>query len=192
MLEDQQLIKYAKNGKLEAFEALIIKYKDRVYNIAFSFTANHSESDDIAQNVFLKVYANLKSFEEKSAFSTWLYRITVNECYNGLKKRKNKTISLDIGINEDQNISLKDIIDDGKAGIEEGMLSQEVQKTVRAAVLQLPDKYKMIITLRDIEDMPYEEISEIMKISQNKVKVWLFRARNRLRIILNNMKGAIK
>jgi len=185
MLDDLHLIKFAKEGRLEAFEALISKYKDRVYNISFSFTANHSESDDISQNVFLKVYSNLKSFEEKSAFSTWLYRITVNECYNGLKKRKNNILSLDAEIGKNEENSLKDIIEDKNGNIEEAALSKETQLKVRKAVLELPDKYRMIITLRDIEDMRYEEISKIMQISIEKVKVWLFRARNKLKKNLN-------
>ncbi|MCL2145447.1 MAG: sigma-70 family RNA polymerase sigma factor [Endomicrobia bacterium] len=187
MLDDLQLIKFIKEGRLEAFEALMSKYKDRVYNIAFSFTASRSESGDISQNVFLKVYSNLKSFEEKSAFSTWLYRITVNECYNGLKKRKNNILSLDAEINKDENNCLKDIIEDKSGNIEETALSKEMQLKVRKAILELPDKYRMIITLRDIEDMPYEQISEIMKISQNKVKIWIFRARNKLRNKLKNI-----
>ena len=187
MLDDSQLIKFAKEGKTEAFEAIIIKYKDRVYNMAFSFTASSAESDDIAQNVFLKIYSNLKNFEEKSAFSTWLYRIAVNECYNGLKRRKNNILSLDIEIGANNDNSLKDIIEDKNGNIEKALLSKETQLKVRKALLELPDKYRMIITLRDIEDISYEEISEIMKISQNKVKVWLFRARNKLKNILNTI-----
>jgi RNA polymerase sigma-70 factor (ECF subfamily) len=187
MLDDLQLIKFVKEGRLEAFEALMSKYKDRVYNIVFSFTAKHSESDDISQNIFLKVYSNLKSFKEKSSFTTWLYRIAVNECYNGLKKRKNNILSLDAEIGKNENNSLKDIIEDKKSNIEEAALSKEIQLKIRKAILELPDKYRMIITLREIEDMPYEEISEIMQISQNKVKVWLFRARNKLKNNLNNI-----
>lgn len=188
MLDDLQLVKLAKDGKLEAFESLIIKYKDKVYNIAFSFTANHSESDDIAQNVFFKIYSNINSFEEKSAFSTWLYRITVNECYNGLKKRKKNILSLDAEISADKDkSSLKDFVEDKNGDIEKEILTKELQLKVRKAVLMLPDKYRMIITLREMENISYEKISEIMNISQEKVKVWLFRARNKLKNILNDI-----
>jgi RNA polymerase sigma factor, sigma-70 family len=181
MLDDLQLISFAREGRLEAFESLITKYKDKIYNIAYSYTANHSESDDITQNVFLKVYSNLDSFKGNSAFSTWLYRITVNECYNGLKKRKNNLLSLDAQIKETGEACLKDIIADSKSNAEETALKTETQIRIRKTVLSLPDKYRMIITLRDIEDIPYGEISKIMNISQDKVKVWLFRARNKLK-----------
>ncbi|MDR2426436.1 MAG: sigma-70 family RNA polymerase sigma factor [Endomicrobium sp.] len=184
MLSDLDLIKFVREGKQEAFEAFIIKYKDKVYNIAFSFTGNHSESDDIAQNVFFKIYLNLNSFEGKSSFSTWLYRITVNECYNGLRKRKNNILSLDFVIKEDAVVSLKDIFEDKNVNIEDFMMRKEMQLKVRKAIIELPYKYRMIVTLRDIEDMSYEEISKIMKISQDKVKVWLFRARSKLKNIL--------
>lgn len=184
MLGDLELVKLVKDGSLEAFEALISKYKDRVYNIAFSFTANHSDSDDITQNVFLKIYLNLNCFEEKSAFSTWLYRITVNECYSGLKKRKNNMISLDTRDGKNENGSLKDTIEDKNDDIEKGLISKEIQTEIRKAILELPEKYRIIITLKDIENMTYEEISRIMDISTNKVKIWLFRSRNRLKNIL--------
>ncbi|MCL2485825.1 MAG: RNA polymerase sigma factor [Endomicrobia bacterium] len=184
MFSDIQLIKLTKDGHLNAFESIITKYKDKVFNIAFSFTSNYSESDDIAQNVFLKVYSNLDSFEEKSAFSTWLYRITVNECYNGLKKRKKNTISLETEVAGKEDISLKDVLADPKADLEKNSLSVETQNIIRKALQELPEKYRMIVTLRDIEDISYEEIAQIMKISDAKVKVWLFRARNKLKEII--------
>ncbi|MCL2390845.1 MAG: sigma-70 family RNA polymerase sigma factor [Endomicrobia bacterium] len=184
MLSDIQLVKLAKEGHLNAFESLITKYKDKVFNIAFSFTSNYSESDDITQNVFLKVYSNLDSFEEKSAFSTWLYRISVNECYNGLKKRKKNTVSLETEVKNKDDISLKDVLADPNANVEQNSISAETQSMIRKALLELPEKYRMIVTLRDIEDISYEEIAQIMKISDAKVKVWLFRARNKLKSII--------
>ncbi|MCL2334506.1 MAG: sigma-70 family RNA polymerase sigma factor [Endomicrobia bacterium] len=184
MLSDSELVRFSKDGRLEAFESLITKYKDRVYNIAFSFCANAAESDDIAQSVFVKAYANIGSFEEKAAFSTWLYRITVNECYTALKKRRTNVLSLDAEISNAEDISLADILADAKADIEKAMVSSETQNMMRKSITELPDKYRIILTLRDIEDMSYEEISRIMKISQDKVKVWLFRARNKLKQII--------
>lgn len=186
MLSDLQLVKLAKDGHLEAFESLITKYKNKVFNIAFSFTANASESDDIAQGVFLRVYSHLSSFQEKSAFSTWLYRVTVNECYSSLKKRRNNFIPLETELPGTENLSLKDVISDSSADLEKKLISEESQQLIRRCILSLPEKYRIIITLRDIEDISYEEISEIMKISQAKVKVWLFRARHKLKEALKN------
>ena len=184
MLNDLQLVQLAKNGHIEAFESLITKYKGKVYNIAFSFTSNFNESDDIAQNAFIKAYSNLDSFQEKSAFSTWLYRITVNECFNGIKKRKKSHVSFDAPAAESENITLKDVLADKNADTEQILLSEEIQTVVRFALMELPEKYRMIVTLRDIEDMSYEEISQILKISTDKVKVWLFRARKKLKELL--------
>jgi len=184
MLSDIELVRFSKDGRAEAFESLIAKYKDRVYNIVFSFCANAAESDDIAQSVFVKAYANIRSFEEKAAFSTWLYRITVNECYTALKKKRANVLSLDAEIANAEDLSLADVLADAKADIEKALLSSETQNTIRACIVLLPEKYRIIITLRDIEDMSYEEISRIMKISQDKVKVWLFRARNKLKELI--------
>jgi len=191
MFSDTQLVKLAKEGQLPAFESLITKYKDKVFNIAYSFTLNYSESDDIAQNVFVKVYLNLNFFEEKSAFSTWLYRITVNECFNGLKKRKKNAVSLETEVAGKDEVLLKDVLADPDADIEKKIISGETQKIIRQALLELPEKYRMIVTLRDIEDISYEDIAKIMKISDAKVKVWLFRARNKLKNILNK-KGRLQ
>ncbi|AKL98717.1 RNA polymerase sigma factor [Endomicrobium proavitum] len=186
MLNDTQLVRLAKEGQIAAFESLITKYKDKVFNIAFSYTANYAASDDIAQNVFVKVYLNLSSFQEKAAFSTWLYRITINECFNGLKKeRKKNTVSLESEISGQENILLKDTLADPNADIEQKFISSETQKLIRSALLKLSDKYRMILTLRDIEDISYEDIAKIMKISDAKVKVWLFRARRKLKTILD-------
>ncbi len=184
MISDLQLVKLTKEGHLEAFESLIGRYKDKVYNIAFSFTANASESDDIAQNVFLKIYSNLNSFKEEAAFSTWMYRITVNECYNGLKKRKNTPLPIDAEIKAGEDLTLKDVLEDKKANVEKILISEEAQKAVRQCIAALPAKYKMIVTLREIEDLQYEEIADAMDISVNKVKVWLFRAREKLKKLL--------
>jgi len=185
MISDAQLVQLAKEGQIKAFESLVDKYKDRVFNIAFSFTSNFTESDDIAQNVFLKVYRNIGSFKEESAFSTWLYRIAVNECFNGIKSRTKNTISIETEIAGGENVFLKDILQDTKTDIEEQAIAKEAQNTVRKALLKLPEKYRIILTLREIENISYEEIAQIMKISDAKVKVWLFRGRNKLKKLLN-------
>jgi len=185
MISDAQLVQLAKEGQTKAFEALVDKYKDKVFNIAYSFTSNYSESDDIAQNTFLKVYRNILNFKEESTFSTWLYRITVNECFNGLKGRVKNTISIETEISGSENVYLKDVLQDNLADVETQAITKEAQNTVRKALLKLPEKYRIILTLRDIENISYEEIAQILKISDAKVKVWLFRGRNKLKKILD-------
>lgn len=185
MLSDFQLIKLVKDGQTDAFKSLITKYKDKVFTVAYSYTSDYAESDDITQIVFLKVYTNLSKFEERAAFSTWLYRIAVNECFNSLKKRKKNTFSLESTIASKDDLYLKDMLADSSLDIENNLAKKEEFSKVRKALLELPKKYRMIVTLRDIEDLSYDEISKILKISDAKVKVWLFRARNKLKKILN-------
>ena len=184
MISDVELVRLAKEGQISAFESLVEKYKDKVFNIAYSFTSNYTESDDIAQNVFLKVFRYLGNFKEDSAFSTWLYRIAVNECYNGLKGRTKNTISIETELPGGENVYLKDVLQDKSADIESLSESKEAQEKVRKALLKLPEKYRIILTLREIENISYEEIAQIMKISDAKVKVWLFRGRNKLKKLL--------
>lgn len=181
MLTDSYLIHLIKKGHIEAFESLITRYKDRVYNIIYSFTSNAEESNDIAQIVFLKVYSNIKNFKGESAFSTWLYRITVNECYTNFKRKKFNMIELDAEIGNSEGRTLKDILADESMDTEKLLLSKEAQNEVRECINLLNNNYRMIIVLREIENFSYEDIAKIMKISQNKVKVWLFRARTKLK-----------
>jgi RNA polymerase sigma-70 factor (ECF subfamily) len=191
MLGDLELIEFTKRGRLEAYKALVSKYKDRVYNIAFSFTANADESEDIAQRVFLKAYVNLASFSKKSAFSTWLYRIGINECYDSLNKPKNAVLNLDAPLKEEIGISLKDLIEDEKQDTEKLLLSRETQDIIRKAIASLPKDYKAVLILRDMEDMSYEEIGQVLKISEAKVKIRLFRSRNKLKQAITDISPRI-
>ncbi|MDR1942412.1 MAG: sigma-70 family RNA polymerase sigma factor [Endomicrobium sp.] len=184
MFDDLQLIELTKQGHLKAYKSLISKYKDRIYNIAFSFTANADESEDIAQKVFLKAYSNLNSFLKKSAFSTWLYRIAVNECCSALSRKKHNAADLDAPIGQEESLYLKDLIEDKTLCAENILLSKEMQTLIRKCISALPDKYKAVITLREMEDISYKEIADILKISRQKVKIRLFRARNKLKEII--------
>jgi len=186
-MDDSQLVKFAKEGRLEAFKSLTAKYKDKIYNIAFSFTANAHDSADIAQNVFLKVFFNLNSFEEKSAFSTWLYRIAVNECCDALKKRRPQTLSLDQEIKNAQGLFLADILEDKSPGAEKILLDAETQNFVRRCLGKLAEKYKTVLILIDIEDLSYEEAAQVLKINVNALKVRLFRARAKLKDIIGHL-----
>ncbi|MFC1566681.1 RNA polymerase sigma factor [bacterium] len=146
--------------------------KDMVYNIAFQILGNDFELEDVVQEVFLKVYKKLDKFQGKSSIKTWLYRITVNTCLDVLKKKKrNKTVSLDESINNEQ--TNENVLND--------LVKRDMNQRIGDAVSKLPDKYKVILKLKDMENLSYEEISKIMKISMSKVKVWLFRARQKIK-----------
>lgn len=178
MISENDLISSAAKGSHSSFEQLVSKYKSAVFNVIYSVCGNTQEADDIAQEVFLKTYFSLASFRGDSKFSTWLYRITVNECLDTMKKKKHNTTSID---DTEQALPLINVLADPSASIEKQMLRNEETKLVRKQILSLPRQYRVIITLKDIENLSYSEISQVMKISLDKVKVWLFRARQKLK-----------
>jgi len=181
MEEDFELLAKFKKGDQQAFELLVRKYKTTVFNTIYSIMGNAQEADDIAQEVFLKVYTKADSFKGESSFSTWLYRITVNRCVDELRRRKNKIISYETEFNQEEKLKLKDVLASRENDITEKLRQKELQDIIQKAMNSLPEKYRIILTLKEIEGLSYKEISQIMKISLAKVKIWLFRARQKLK-----------
>jgi len=181
MEEDPKLVARFKKGDQHAFELLVRKHKMAVFNTIYSIMGNTQEADDIAQEVFLKVYTKAGSFRGESSFSTWLYRIVVNNCLDELRKRKNKIISYETEFNQEEKLKLKDILARREEDIIEDLRKKELQDIVQKAMNSLPEKDRIVLTLKEIEGLSYNEISQIMKISLGKVKIWLFRARQKLR-----------
>jgi RNA polymerase sigma-70 factor (ECF subfamily) len=172
--EDYRLIDRFLLGDELGFEILVKKYQNHVINMVHSFLGKTHHIEDIAQEVFIKVYENLSSFKRKADFSTWLYRITVNTTYNYIKKEKRHT-SLRLIKEKD---SLK------KASLE-NFYGKEKQLLIRKGLGKLPFKYRTIIVLKDIEGLSYKDIAKILGCRIGTVESRLFRARARLKKILS-------
>ncbi|WP_317856186.1 sigma-70 family RNA polymerase sigma factor [Chakrabartyella piscis] len=175
-----ELVKKAKAGDMLAFEDLIVQYEKMIYNVALRMMNHSEDAYDMAQEVFIKAYRYLDKFDERSAFSTWLYRIAVNTCIDEMRKRKGKqTQSLD---NELQNEdgSWKQEIADPDATPEEAVLQKEEQSEIMQALDTLSEEHKTIVVLRDIRGLSYEEIAEITETSLGTVKSRLSRGRKQL------------
>ena len=187
MDEDKQVIENILAGDTEQFRYIIDKYKEKVLNIIYSFCGNTSDNEDIAQMVFIKVFRALDKFKFESAFSTWLYRIVINEAITISKQRKAKYNFVPLQTNnsddEDSN-NIIDFIESKQDNIEMQMLQNDTKNIVHKALAKLKDNYRKVITLRDIEDFSYEEIASILSISVSQVKICLFRARNKMRSLL--------
>ncbi|MFQ5867285.1 MAG: RNA polymerase sigma factor [bacterium] len=181
MEEDFELLAKVKKGDQQAFELLVRKYKMTVFNTIYSIMGNPQEADDIAQEVFLKVYTKAGSFKGESSFSTWLYRITINRCLDKLRNRKNRIISYETEFNQEEKLKLKDVLVSKEGDITEELRKKELEDIVQKAMNSLPEKDRIILTLKEIDRLSYKEISQVMKISLTKVKIWLFRARQKLK-----------
>ena len=175
-MEEKQLVRLAQEGSPAAFEELVTKYQPKVFSMALSFTRNREAADDLAQEVFLKAYLALPRFHGKSEFGTWLYRISVNHIKDFLRKKgRAKEVSLD----DVPEISFSDRERTEKAQQES---ETEARRTlVQRFVQGLPEKYRVIVTLRDIQGLAYEDISRILRLSPGTVDSRLHRARRMLR-----------
>lgn len=187
---DSALVTAFKGGDESAFAALVTKYRDRIYRLAFATVQDANEADDIAQEVFLKVYFKIQSFRGSSLFFTWLYSIAVNECRHGLRKRKRKILSLDAPLEEDEPTTLGDLQPSGEKDIVSQLVSAEDARRAQALIDGLPDKYRDIYVLRMVDGLSYEELSHTLGITVPLVKIWLFRARKKMDDMARAWEGA--
>jgi len=182
-LTDEQLVREFIKGDLSAFEQLVIRYEQKVYQLAYRLTGNVEDANDLAQEVFLKVYRHIGQFRGQAAFSTWLYRLVTNTFLDEARKRKRRptiTMSLDERIITEEGDMPRELPSDD-IGPEEGYLQKELQQIIQQALAELPPQYRIVLTLREIQGHTYEEIAEIAEIKLGTVKSRISRARLALR-----------
>lgn len=179
-MPEEELIKRCQNGDREAFNELVEQYQTRIINIAYSMLSDMEDACDAAQEVFVKIYRNIGSFKGKSSISTWIYRIVSNVCNDMLRKRQRSASVVSINNASGDDDKDMDITDDAPTPEEYLELSEE-QRAVRKAISALSAEHREIITLFDMEQMSYEEISEILRCPIGTVKSRLNRARSALK-----------
>jgi len=177
--DDRELVRQAKAGNKEAFEALVVRNQSRVFAVAGGILRNREDVEDIAQQVFFKAYFSLKRFDQRAAFSTWLYKITVNECWDVLRKRKVRPLVLEVDLSEEQSRQYQaaEQLSDGRPDVSEQLASRE---RVEQLLECLEERDRSMLVLKEVQGFSVEEIAEILEINANTVKVRLFRARQRI------------
>lgn len=173
-LTDSQLVNSSCQGKQECFEEIVMRYQQRMFAYVYRLVGNKEDSLDIVQEVFIKVYKNLKSFNTEKEFSPWIYRIAHNESVNYLKKNR-KFYTESIEDNDDVRNILK-----SKENINEDAEAKELQVFVRSALEKLPLKYQKVIELKYFQQKSYQEMSKILKKPMNSVGTLLNRAKKLL------------
>jgi RNA polymerase sigma-70 factor (ECF subfamily) len=182
--EDAVLIRDFCAGDKAAFDSLVLKHKDRLFNLCYRLLGDYEDANDSAQETFIKVYQSLKKFKLESAFSTWLYRIAVNTCKNKLKssafRQKRKMVPLENPISANRSSPSRDIQDDSHSPAM-ALEKKERMRVIQEAINALPAEQREVVTLRDIEGFSYEEVAEITGYNLGTVKSRLARARLSLR-----------
>ena len=189
---DADLISAFKSGNTHAFDQLVLRYKDRIFNLCYRSLGDYQEAYDTAQEIFIKVYKNLQSFRGEASFLTWLYTIAGNTCKNRLKsldyRYRNKKVSLNDPHNQDGGNREVDIEDESESPLVV-LEKKEKMKIIQGAIDSLPAEQKMVVVLRDIEGLSYDEIINITGHRLGTVKSKLSRARLILR---EKLRGIIK
>ncbi len=180
-LNEATLLDNAKAGDPRAFEELIKNHEPKIYNLLLSMTKNETEAADFFQETFLSAWRNLRAFQGKSSFSTWLYRIAVNTVLMKRRKKKISTVSLDVPISVDGEDMKRDFAGDWSENPLASLENKEMKERLNRAISELPEKYRTVVILSDVQGMPNEEIGKVLKISLPSVKTRLHRARLFLR-----------
>jgi RNA polymerase sigma-70 factor, ECF subfamily len=178
---DTLLVKQFRKGSIEAFEEIVSRYEIKVFNLALRFTRNQEDAEEVLQDVFSTIYKKVDSFQGKSAFSSWLYRIVVNSAFMKLRKRKQQqTISIeDLSPMVRQNY----LDQDSGYGLRSDSISinRELRETLQGAINRLPEQYRAVFVLRDVDGLSNQEVGEILELSIPAVKSRLHRSRLMLR-----------
>jgi RNA polymerase sigma-70 factor, ECF subfamily len=177
--EVRELVRLSQAGEEAAFEQLVRRHQQRVFALVSGILRRQEDVEDIAQQVFLKAYLGLKKFDQRAAFSTWLYKIAVNECWDYLRKKKVRPLLYEADLSEEQVSRL-----DGIASLErppEGPSERlETREALDRVLESLSEEDRQLLMLKEIEGFSVQELAEILDLNVNTVKVRLFRARGRI------------
>ena len=183
MTVDKELIQRCQQGDQAAFEVLVKKHERRVFGLVYQMVRQPSEVEDIAQEVFTKIYFSLPKFRIEACYEAWLYRITVNQCYDYLRKRKREAQVTESDLSEEEaafferfgSITQPRYLDISKR--------LEIRQTAERLLSVLPPKDRSLLILKEIEGLSIEELTQIFKSSASAIKLRLFRARNQLKAV---------
>jgi len=177
--DDRELVRRAQGADKVAFEELIRRHQHRVFAVAGGILKRREDVEDIAQQVFVKAYFSLKRFDQRAAFTTWLYKITVNECWDLLRKKKARPLLYESDLSEEQArqaLSSAEQANDAPDISERLAARQRIERLLEG----LDDRDRLMLILKEVEGFSIQEIAEVMDLNANTVKVRLFRARRRV------------
>jgi RNA polymerase sigma-70 factor (ECF subfamily) len=177
--DEAELVRRVQAGDEGAFREIVERYQSKVFSIIYGILRNHNDAEDIAQQVFAKVFFSIKSFDFRSSLLTWIYKITVNECYDYLRKRKVRKLVYESDFTEEENqrIQLNEPARDQRPAIDDVLAQRDLAlKLLR----RLPAQERDLLLLKEVEGHSVEELAEMTGMNENTIKVKLFRARQKL------------
>lgn len=173
---DKKLISDVKKGKSDSFALLVNKYQLKIRRLGLSFFKNTTDAEDFVQDVFIKIYTNIKSFRGDSLFSTWLMRVAYNTAINSIKRKKEY-----VSLAEDYEL------EDSDLNPEERHIRKLMIEAVQESLREIPKKFSLCLDLYFFYDFSYADISDVLDLSLNTVKSHIFRAKKLLKRKLENV-----
>jgi len=177
--DDRQLVARVQRGDKRAFDLLVLKYQRRIVALVNHFVADFHEAQDVAQDAFVRAWRALAEFRGDSAFYTWLYRIAINTAKNHLASRGRRPPGIDVDINDEQFYESEHALKDVDTP-EHLVLRDEIEAATQKALAGLPEELRMVLSLRELEGLSYEDIANVMQCPVGTVRSRLFRARELL------------
>jgi len=179
--DDIDLIRRCKRGDESAFEEIVRKYQQTVFNVVYHNIGHHGDVEDVAQKIFTKVYFSLSKFDDNRPFFPWLYRIAINQCYDELRRLRRQKVRTFTELNLEDTDRIEALVSQNEIPPSSPQDSKEIHALLLKLLGGLPDRQKMAIVLRDIEDVSYERMAEILNCTEQAARLKVFRARSRLK-----------
>jgi RNA polymerase sigma-70 factor (ECF subfamily) len=177
--EEAALVRRVQVADQMAFREIVERYQSKVFSIIYGILRNHNDAEDIAQQVFTKVYFSIGSFDFRSSLLTWVYKITVNECYDYLRKRKVRRLVYESDFSQEDALRAEspDHARDPRPSVEVAAAQRDLALKLLA---RLSEEERSLLLLKEVEGHSVEELAEMTGINENTIKVKLFRARQKL------------
>lgn len=177
-------------GNQDSFEEIVTIFQHRLYHVCFRMLGNRQEAEDIAQEAFVRAYINIHTFDQKRKFSTWIFRIATNLCIDRIRKKK-PDYYLDANVPGTEGLTMYSKIE-GPGKLPEDEIEQmETQERIQYEISRLSDRYRSVIVLRYIEELPLQEISDILELPLGTVKTRVHRGRAALRKQMGDLQGGV-
>lgn len=197
ILTDEELVTRCKielPRTTRSYELLVQRHMDRVYTLIYRVVSNKEEAEDITQEVLVKVYNNIRSFDQKAAFSTWLYRIAVNSALDSLEKMKRRhsmTIPFSYASPSSSEEERETIVASTAAGPEEEVMQRDLRDCIQRVLKDLDREHARVLIMRDFEDLSYADIAQALEAKLSAVKMRIHRARLAFQTIFNQFCGQV-
>jgi len=170
-LPDEMLVRSCLQGDMGSFGELVRRYQKQVYSLAYRLTNDAEEAMDLSQEVFLKIYQVLERYDETRPFFPWMYKVASNVCHSVLRKKPQESIPLD------KIIEFTPLMPKVESQPEDYYESREIQLLVQQAIAELPERYKVPMVLRYLEDLTYQQIAEVMELPVSTIETRLYRGK---------------